>query len=299
MDTLLNVRAFLATVRAGNFSRAARELSTVPSVVSKRVAQLEWELGAPLFERNSRRVTLTEAGQRFHPRAGRLLAQFDELAASLHEADASGLAGLVRIKAPTSITVAFLAQMLGEFQAAHPHITLDVLLADRPLNPLEEGVDIVVAGREDSYEGVIDVPLAPLRQIVCAAPTYLARRGAPAHPAELAQHDCLVFSPVGPAWQFESEHGMIEVEVQPRLTANDNHVVLASARAGNGIALLPSYVARSAVDFGLLVPVLSAFALRPRRLKAMVPAHRAEVPRVQAVLAWLRERLGETPSWDR
>lgn len=288
----------MTTAREGNFSRAARQLNTVPSVVSKRIAQLEWELGAPLFERSTRKMILTDQGRRLQSRAGTLLGQFDELAGSL-SGDAGSLQGGIRLKVPTSIAVAFLGGMLAEFQSRHDRITLDVLLVDRPVNPVEERVDLAIAGRDATYEGVTDVALCPLRQVVCASPAYVRQRGAPNHPRDLADHDCLVFAPSGNTWHFDGPQGPVSVEVQPRLLANDNYMLLAGARAGNGVAVLPTYLARQAIDYGMLVPLMRTHPLRERWLKALVPSHRIGVPRIQALISWIQQELGDIPSWDR
>jgi len=298
VDTLVNLRAFLATVRGGNFSEAARQLNTVPSVVSKRIGQLEWALGARLFERTSRKMVLTEAGQRFHVRARSLVAQFDDIASGLQRED-DGLQGHLRVKAPTSVTVSFLADILSEFQTHQPGITLEMVLADRSVNPLEEGFDVAVAGRDASYDAVVDIPLCPLRQVVCASPAYLRRHGVPEHPRDLVDHHCLVFTPTGTIWHFDSPRGPVSVDVTAKLGANDNTMLLAGVRAGNGIAILPTYLARNAIEFGLVTPLLTDYPLRERWLKAMVPQRRMGVQRVEALLAWLKQHLGEVPPWDR
>ncbi|MDX3907194.1 MAG: LysR family transcriptional regulator [Pigmentiphaga sp.] len=298
MDTLANLRAFLATVRGGNFSEAARQLDTVPSVVAKRIGHLEWTLGTRLFDRSSRKVMLTEAGHKFHARARALVSDFDDIASELRR-DENALDGQIRLRAPTSLTVLYLADILSAFQQRYDRLTLEIMLLDRSANPAEEGFDISVSGRADSYEGVIDEPLCPLRQVVCAAPAYLARRPAPRHPRELADHDCLVFTPTGHTWRFNSARGPVNVDVPARLGANDNYVLYAAARAGNGIAVLPTYIARQALDDGTLVALLEDHPLQDVWLKALIPARKRQLPRIEALLAWLREHLGGMPPWER
>lgn len=298
MDTLANLRAFLATVRGGNFSEAARQLDTVPSVIAKRIGHLEWTLGARLFERSSRRVTLTEAGHKFHARARALVADFDAIASELKR-DQNALEGHIRLRAPTSLTVLYLADILAAFQQRYDRLTLEITLLDRSANPAEEGFDISVSGRADSYEGVVDEPLCPLRQVVCASPAYLARRPAPRHPRDLADHDCLVFNPTGHTWHFNSDRGPIRVDVPARLGANDNYALYAAARAGNGIAVLPAYVAGRALADGSLVALLEGYPLQDVWLKALIPARTRGLPRIEVLLAWLREHLGGTPPWER
>ncbi|MBV0881472.1 LysR family transcriptional regulator [Noviherbaspirillum sp. L7-7A] len=298
MDVLLNLRAFLAAARHKSFSEAARQLHVVPSVVAKRVNDLESTTGTQLFNRTTRNVTLTEAGQKFHPSATALVAEFDEVISSLKRNEGK-LEGHIRLKAPTSLTVLYLADVFSSFQHKHERITMEVLLVDRSVNPIEEGFDVVITGLSESYEGVIDIPLCPLRQIVCAAPTYLEGRAVPEHPRELADHDCLVFKPKGATWQFESSRGPISIDVPQRLIANDTSVLFAAACAGNGIAVLPTYVAKDALNSFTLLPLLQDYQLQPTWLKALVPRRRQGLARIEAVISWLRLHLEDVPHWDK
>ena len=298
MDTLDNLRAFLVTVKLGNFSEAARELNVVPSVIAKRINQLEWTLGATLFQRSTRKVALTASGQAFHPKAGALVEQFDGIVRDFERED-EAVEGHVRLKAPTSLTVLYLADILARFKRVYPAITLDVMLVDRSVNPIEEGYDIAIGGRAAAYEGVIDEPLCPLRQLLCASPAYLAQAGKLVHPRDLLDHPCLVFNPIGNTWMFDSVRGPVTVDVPITLSSNDNHMLYTSACAGIGVAILPSYVAQQAVDSGTLKEVLTDFPLQATWLKAQVPQRKAGLRRVQVLLDWLRENLGATPPWER
>lgn len=298
MDILLNLRAFLAAARYGSFSEAARHLNVVPSVVAKRIADLEHTTKTQLFTRTTRRVVLTEPGQRFQVKAGALVADFDDVIHSF-DRDEQQLEGHIRLKVPTTLAVLYLGEILSAFQRQHERITMEVLLIDRSANPLEEGFDIAIGGRAASYEGVLDIPLCPLRQVLCAAPAYLKAHGTPLHPRNLADHDCLVFKPAGLTWHFDSERGPITVDVPQRLVANDNSVLLAGALAGNGIAVLPAYVAKTALATGKLQPLLLDFPLQATWLKALVPRRRQGLARVNALTEWLKHSLSEVPPWDR
>ena len=203
------------------------------------------------------------------------------------------------LKIPTTLAVPYHGTILGRFQAQHPRVSLDVVLADRPLNPVEEGFDLAVVAFPASFSSVVDEPLCPLRRMVCASPAYLAARGVPRHPRELAGHDTLSFLPTGPVWTFRSDHGPIGVEVAPKLSANDNQVLLAAAREGNGVALLPSYVALPTLRAGELEEVLEAFPVPEMWVKALIPENRVQIPRVRALLAFLKGNLGQTPPWER
>ena len=298
MDVLANLRAFLAAARFKSFSEAARQLNVVPSVVTKRVNDLERTTGTQLFNRTTRNVTLTEAGQKFQSSASALVAEFDDILSGLKR-DEGKLEGNIRLKAPTTLTVLYLADVLSAFQREHERIMMEVLLIDRSVNPVEEGFDIVLTGLAESYEGVIDIPLCPLQQIVCAAPSYLERKAAPTHPRDLADHDCLVFKPKGPTWQFETDRGLINIDVPQRLTTNDNFVLFAGACAGNGIAVLPTYVCKDALKTGALQPLLTNFPLQPTWLKALVPRRRQGMARIEAAVSWLKRYLEHSPPWDK
>jgi len=300
MDMLLNLRAFLATARTGNFSEAARQLNVVPSVVAKRVSHLESAVGVQLFSRSTRQVSLTEPGTKFLSKARALVEDFDGIVSGMAREEVAGeLEGHLRVKTPTSLGVLYLAEILSAFQRAHPRITMDVTLVDRSINPVEEGFDVALGGISSSYDGVLDEPLCPIRQVVCAAPEYLAEHGMPAHPRDLADYPCIVFRPTGTTWMFRTQRGPIEVEVPARLATNDTSMMLAAARAGNGIAVLPTYISREALAAGGLVALLPDFPLQEIWLKALVPTRKAGTRRIQALLAHLKEQLSPAPPWER
>lgn len=297
MDTIENMRAFLITARTGNFSEAGRQLGVSPSVVTKRVGQLEWKMRGLLFNRSTRSVTLTDLGEQFMPRVLGLLADYDYTLGAAQKSR-SGLLGQIRIKIPSTLGMPYLARSLTAFQQAHPQVMLDVVMLDRSVNPMEEGFDIVVGALPELYANVEDVSLAPYPRVLCAAPAYLEARGAPAHPRELPDHDCLVFSPSGPLWQFESATGPIQVEVRSRFTSNNSRVLRVSAIAGNGIVVLSQGIAEPALRKGQLVTVLRDYALPELWLKALIPRNRSALPRVRALVDWLKRELATSPDWS-
>ena len=163
----------------GSFSAAARELGVAPSVVTKRITQLEERMRTKLIARSTRGLALTTAGERLLPRFLRLVGELEEL--FVERTDAGGIEGHLRIKGPTTITSLYLGALFSEFQAANPRVTVEVVLMDRSVNPLEEGFDFVVAARPASYPNVVDVPLCAYPQVLCCSerPGPSRARGAP------------------------------------------------------------------------------------------------------------------------
>ena len=298
MDSIENLRTFVAVADAQSLSGAARRLGVAASVVTKRISQLEWRLRTRLFARSTRRVSLTEFGARYLSPARRLIHDHDEVLAGMGRSPQQ-IEGNLRIKVPTPLAIAHMGEVLVNFQQQFPLVSLDIVLADRSVNPLDEGFDIAIHGLPASFPGVIDEPLFPLHRFVCAAPSYLERRAAPKHPRELTQHDCLVFLPAGTTWSFESASGLVSIDLRPKLSANDALVLTFAAIQGNGIALLPSYAIARALRAGSLVRVLEAFTVPSVWIRALVPENRAGIPRVQSLLTFLKAHYSPVPPWDR
>jgi DNA-binding transcriptional LysR family regulator len=297
MDTVQNLRAFVEVAQRGSFSAAARKLGIATSVVAKRVGQLEATTDTRLFRRSTREVTLTEAGRSWIGRVRSMLADMDELLASARDGGRE-LEGPLRIKAPTTLSILYLGGMLASFQRLHPKIVLDIVLTDRPVNPIEEGFDLALTVFGTSFTGVTDVPLCSVRRLLCATPGYLAARGAPVHPRDLAAHDTLSFGPTGYTWVFSGPQGQVLVEVSPRLSANDGQLLLAGARAGNGIALLSEYVVLPLLQSGEMVSILEEYPVPDVWLKALVPNGRMQIGRIQALVRFLRDSFLPKPPWS-
>jgi len=294
MDVVTNLRTFLAVAQSEGFSDAARALDVVPSVVAKRIAQLEQTMGVRLFDRSTRFVALTDAGARLQARASQVVGDFDSLVDHVHRED-RGLEGHIRLMLPTTLTLLYLGDVLAKFMAEHERITLEVALADRSMNPTEQAFDIVVSGRAAHYEGVAQIPLAPIQYLLCASPEYLRLRGQPEHPVDLLNHRCLGFRPAGKTWSFGSAKGPIHVDIVPILLVDDGHTLLLSAQQGVGVAILPGYLARPSLMRGELVPLLADFPVAEAWFKAYVPRRVERLERVQRLCERLREALLELP----
>lgn len=289
MDVITHVRTFVVVARHGSFTEAAHQLEVVPSVVARRIAQLEQELDTRLFARSTRKVALTEAGERFYARAVTLVSDFEDLVLSV-ERNAGKLEGHLRVMAPTTLTIRHLGPILSAFLDEHPQISLELALVDHSANPAESGFDIAISGRLASYDGVVDIPLRPVQPLLCASPGYLAAAPVLTHPRDLTEHPCLVFAPTGKTWQFHSAKGIVSVDVVPRLLADDNLTLLEATRMGLGIASLPAYIASDALASGELVRVIPQFSPQENWFKAYVPRRGMNVARVRALIDWLKEK---------
>ena len=260
-----------------------------PSVVTKRITRLEEHVRTRLIVRSTRGLTLTPAGERLLPRLLRVMTELDEV---LLEKPASNgeIEGHVRVKSPTTITSMYLGALFSEFQVDHPRVTLEVVLMDRSVNPLEENFDLVVGARAASYPNVVDVPLCTYPQALCCTPTYLANKSEPKQPSDLVEHECLTTVLFGTTWPFETPRGGVSIEVRSRFHANDGRVVLEGVRRGLGIAILPRYLVDEDIRTGRLRPLLEAFPLPIYWLKALVPRIKMEKPAVRELVSFLKVR---------
>ncbi len=283
--------------RLGSFSSAARELAVAPSVVTKRITQLEEQMGTALFVRSTRGLALTSAGERHMPRFLSLVAELEEI---LHGSatDNEAIEGHLRIKAPTTITSLYLGSVLSDFQVAHAGVTLEIVLLDRSVNPLEERFDLVVGALPATYPNVVDVPLCNYPLVLVAAPSYLAAHDVPEHPTELVNHDCLTSVLLSTTWLFEGPEGSLSVDVHSRFHANDGRVLLEAARKGLGLATLPRFVADRDLKDGRLVEVLPGFPVVSFLLKALVPRVKLHRPAVRELVSFLKARMQSLPPWE-
>ena len=294
MDTVTNLRTFIAVVHYESFAEAARQIHVVPSVVAKRIAQLEKTMGAKLFIRSTRTVKITDAGMRLYAKARQVLDQFDDLVEDVQR-DSGKLEGHIRLMLPTTLSMMYLDQVVADFIARNDRITLEVVLADRTVSPLENGFDIMVSGRTAHYDGVAQIPLAPIQVVMCASKEYLANHPTITHPSDLADHACLVFSPQGAAWSFETPKGVVYVDVQAKMTADDNKTLCLAAMNGSGVAQLPYYSAEKALKDGQLVSLLENFPPPERWYRAYVPRRKLGHARINTLAECIRDALQNLP----
>lgn len=260
MLDLQQLTSFLAVVRAGSFVGAAEATSLSKAAISRHVADLEEHLGVRLLHRTTRRLSLTDDGQRFHGQATELVAAFEELEA---ETTASGgeAAGLLRINAPVSFGNLHLAPAWPRFIAANPKVSLDITLNDRVVDLVDEGYDVAIRITRLPDSQLVSRRLATTRIVLCASPGYLEKHGTPKHPRELAAHQVFAYSywSGGDDWRFSGPEGEVGVRVKPRIRTNSGDTCRAAALEDQGIVLQPDFLVGADIKRGTLVQLMPEY----------------------------------------
>jgi DNA-binding transcriptional LysR family regulator len=260
MLDLQRLSSFLAVVRAGSFVGAADAAGLSKAAVSRHVAELEAQLGVRLLHRTTRRLSLTDDGQRFHARASELVAGLDELEAETASSGGEAI-GRLRINAPLTFGNLHLAPLWPRFLAANPKVTLDITLNDRVVDLIDEGYDIAIRISHRLDPQLVSRRLASSRIVLCAAPAYLDRHGVPTHPHELAAHAVFAYSywSSGDDWTFDGPDGAVTVRVEPRIRTNSGDTCREAALQGHGIVLQPDFLVGPDLRAGRLVELMPAY----------------------------------------
>ena len=199
---------------------------------------------------------------------------------------------------PSTLGFLRLNAVVREFVELHPDVNVEVLLLDGPMNPAADGIDIAITAFPASFDNVADEFLWPLRRSLFASRQYLSSYPRLNHPRELGEHRCLVYQPTGPSWPFLSRNGVMTVTVHPRMSSNDMILLLEAAKTHLGVALLSNYVALPEIRRGSVVVPLPDFPVPDLWIKAMVPIDRLRMPRVNALLHFIRSKGGGSDSLD-
>ncbi len=296
---LVDVLAFVRVVETGSFARAAERMALSKPAVSRRVARLEDQLGAQLLVRSARGAQPTDAGQAYHERASNILADLDS-AREVVADSVTQVAGPIRLSAPVTFGAQHLGPALASFAADHPRVELDVSLDDRVVDLIGGGYDLALRIGRLRDSALIARRLAPIRAVVVASPHYLDRRGEPAGPSDLEDHDLLFYTNVGIAdqWRFRSGPGWQVVRGRSRFSSDNGELLREAAIAGLGIAVLPSFIASSGIQAGALKVILRDHAMEESALYAVMPPVRSTTARVRALVDYLSAHFGPEPRWD-
>lgn len=301
MDRLTAMEIFNRVVSEGSFSGAARVLNMSKSAVSKYISDLEERLGARLLNRTTRRLSLTDVGRAYQERCIRVLSDIEEMEAAVSY-KTQQVGGLLKIAAPVTFSVKHLGAPLSEFVKTYPDINIELNLNDRRVGIVEEGFDVAIRiARQLSDSSLIAAKLATVRAITAASPAYLKEHGTPQHPSELANHNCLRYSNLGPIseWKFTSADGEeTAIHAKGSIAANNGEVLREAALDGIGIISGPSFLSGDCIKHGRLVQILSDYHQEEFSVFAVYPHNRHLSAKVRRLVDFLKDYWGGTPYWN-
>jgi DNA-binding transcriptional LysR family regulator len=299
MDQLAALQTFVRVVEAGSFVKAATQLGISTTSVSRLVVELESHLRTRLLQRTTRRLSLTAVGSEYFARAQQILGALEE-ADALAGAESMRPAGTLRVSAPVAFGTLHMPPLLAEFRATYPEVRVDIALADRVVDLVDEGFDVAIRIAAHLAPNLVARRLCTIRMVLCAAPAYLRTRGTPRAPADLAQHACLLYTLTQPPdiWKFAGPRGAVTATVDGPLHSNNGELLRRAAIAGSGIVQLPTFMIGDDLGAKRLLPLLPRFTLAPLAAHAVYPTRRHLPAKVRAFVDLCALRLRDPPAWD-
>lgn len=299
MDRFESMAVFGKVVSSGSFSDAARQMHISQAAVSKHVRALEEWLGTPLLNRTTRKVSLTEFGRVFHERFMRILEELDyarNAASEVHKQPK----GTLRVTAPIPFGERYLPSLISNFLRRHPDIFFEVALTDRRIDLVDEGFDLAIRVGSLPDTTMVARRLATSRFVACAAPDYIKRFGEPREPAQLSNHQCLIFTHHQAPAEWRLVRGLgesVSVPVSGRVKSNNADLLLAAAKAGDGILLAPTFHVGRDLASGALVPVLLDWTNWEIAIHAVYPQTRHLSAKVRAFIDFLVDEFKTACPW--
>ena len=284
---------FVAVAECGQFAAAGKRLGLSTSQVSRQVARLEERLQTRLFYRSTRRVALTEAGQTFLLHCRRLQDAREEALRAVGDL-AGEPKGLLRMTCAVAYGERFIVPLVNQFMSRHSQLRVDIELDNRPLDLLQEGLDLAIRLGRLQDSRLVATRLAPRVMYLCAAPTYLQRAGQPANLSALSEHNCLIGS--SDLWHFQEQGREVQVRVAGNWRCNSGQAVLDAALHGVGLCQLPDYYVQTHLRSGALVSLLEHLRPPNTAVWALYPQQRHLSPKVRLLVKHLREGLSAQAS---
>jgi len=294
------IPVFVAVVENGGFSAAARTLGISKSAVSKRINQLEAHLGVRLLHRTTRKLSLTEAGERYFEHAAQALTAAGQAEDAVTELQGEPQ-GNLKISSPMSFGRLHVAPLIPKLLQRHPKLQIDLVMDDRKVDLVAGGFDVAIRAGNLPASTLIARKLAPLRQVLCASPDYIDRYGRPGTPAELSSHNCVLYSYSSDAyeWTLIGESGPETVTVSGSYHVNNSEALLEALREGVGIGRLPTFVAGPDLKTGRLVKLFESYCIPEFTIYAVFPERQYLPAKVRAFLDFAIEYIGgDQPYWD-
>lgn len=291
MDLLDSMKVYTLAVEKGSLSAAAIACDISATMAGKHLSMLEKRLGMQLLNRTTRRQHLTAFGEDYYIRCKeilRLVAETEVQAQNQHLL----ASGKLRISAPVTFGTEALMPALPEYLARYPQVSIEVALSDRVVDLLEDGFEAAIRIGQLPDSALIAKPLAAYRMMICASPDYLARRGTPAQPEDLNDHECLSFSPAAVThWRLTDQGGSYHVPVSGRLQVNHGQALRVAALHGLGIVLQPAILLQADVEAGRLIQLFPGFELPSRPMSVVYLQDRYRSPKLRSFVDFLVERF--------
>ncbi|MCX4160613.1 MULTISPECIES: LysR family transcriptional regulator [Paraburkholderia] len=303
MDTLQNMRVFVRVVEAGSFTGAAQHLNTTTAYASRAVSDLEAHLRTRLLNRTTRRIALTEAGERYLQRCEQILAYVDQAEAEASDAHARP-SGKLKVHAMASFGQQYVVPAVGRYQQRYPDVQIELTLAQRLPDLLDEGYDVSLTLAIDLPDsGLVSQRIGAAFSIPCASPAYLERYGVPQTPHDLKNHVCLrMVTPISPAdeWSFNGPDGQHTIALGPAtFQVNVAEAAAMAARVGMGIGLIPLYSAISGLRSGELVWLLPEYTAQEMNIYALYPSRQYLDAKIRTWVEFLRDEVPATLAADQ
>lgn len=293
MDRLTSMSVFVKVADLGSFAAAANELRLSPTMIGKHVRYLEERLGSLLINRSTRRQSLTELGRNYLDHCRHLLEEA-EAGDALAEETLRAPRGKLRVATSVAFGSYSLASAVVRFMKKYPDVTLELVLSDRMVDLLDEGIDATIRVGALTDSTMMSRSLSPYTGVVCAAPRYLAERGTPTHPKDLVDHECLRYPgwAEGQRWTFFGPEGEIQVDVKCRLTINSAFGILYAALAGAGIVLMRDELLAEHIAAGRLQVLLPNYKTQSRERHIVWLKNRKMTPKLRAFIDFIAEVYG-------
>ncbi|MGB1476484.1 MAG: LysR family transcriptional regulator [Marinobacter salsuginis] len=296
MDKIVLMRIFVEAAESESFVGAGQRLDMSAPTVTRAIAQLEGSLGVRLFNRTTRRVRLTESGNRYYQDAKRILEEIEDVESALVGVYREPK-GVLSVTAPVLFGRKYIVPILIEFLDRHPEIKVKAVFYDRVSNILDEGLDVAIriGNLKDSSQFAVRV--GNVQKVVCGSPDYLGKHGVPNHPGDLADHQIIQSSAVEPStnWWFESSGGKISVRVSPRLQFNQNDSAISAVKSGYGITRLMSYQVGEEFQTGSLVRILQEHEAEPIPINIVYLEGLRASGKIRSFVDLAKEKLQNNP----
>jgi DNA-binding transcriptional LysR family regulator len=300
MDRLAAMQVFAQVVESGSFAKAAARLDLSTSAASRHVAELEAHLHTRLLNRTTRRISLTESGRAYYERCVQVLG---DLAEAEQEAARAAVVprGTIKLATSNAFGTRHVAPAIAAFLAEHPDVKFDVSLSERIVDLVDEGFDLAIRIGSTGPHNLVARKLGETRLVPCAAPAYLAARGAPKVPEDLVGHNCFTYEYVAQrgTWRFrDAAGGARAVRVSGNLNSNSGDFVAETAARGAGIVFEPAFIVGPEVRAGRLVPLLQDFEPEPLPIYAVYPSRKHLSAKVRIFVEFLVRSFADTKDWD-